>query len=132
MSQGKFRDDLMYRLKVLVIPLAPLRERREDIILLAQHFLTILHEERGGDLKTFATPTLERLVAHAWPGNVRELRHAMEYSMAVSQRNEIQPDDLPQNLKDAQPVAPFDLHLDGQEKIDLRELTSKFEQDLIH
>jgi DNA-binding NtrC family response regulator len=131
-AQGKFRDDLMYRLKVLVITLAPLRERREDIILLAQHFLTMLMQERGGEPKTFSTPTLERLVAHAWPGNVRELRHAVEYSMAISPRAEIQPEDLPQNLKDAQPVAPFALHLDGQEKIDLRELTNKFEQDLIH
>src|SRR5262249_53889190 len=100
--------------------------------LLAQHFLTMLMQERGGEPKTFSTPTLERLVAHSWPGNVRELRHAVEYSMAISPRSEIQPEDLPQNLKDAQPVAPFTLHLDGQEKIDLRELTNKFEQDLIH
>ena len=130
-AQGRFRDDLMYRLKVLVVPLAPLRERREDIILLAQHFLAQLMQERGGDPKTFATATLERLIAHSWPGNVRELRHAVEYSLAISRTSEIQPDDLPPSLKDAKPAAPFQLNLDTQEKVDLRDLTGKFEQDLI-
>jgi DNA-binding NtrC family response regulator len=83
-AEGKFRDDLYYRLNVIEIRLPPLRERREDIPLLAQHFLDRLSHELGKDVNSISEVGLKLLMDHDWPGNVRELENAVERAMVTS------------------------------------------------
>ena len=93
-----FREDLYYRLKVFQIELAPLRERREDILPLSQHFLSALqYEDRGSvDLSPRAR---ELLMAYHWPGNIRELKHFIEEAFLVSNGTTIYPENLPDDLR---------------------------------
>jgi DNA-binding NtrC family response regulator len=86
-ADGKFRQDLFYRLNVFPIDVPPLRERPDDVELLAEHFLDILNHKIGGD-KRFAPDALERLTQHRWPGNVRELKNLVERAYILSE-NEI-------------------------------------------
>jgi DNA-binding NtrC family response regulator len=83
--EGKFREDLYYRLKVVQLVVPPLRERREDIPLLARHFLNEYSRRFGVGPYKVTPPLLEQLLAHDWPGNVRELENAIESLVALSQ-----------------------------------------------
>ncbi len=82
-AEGKFRDDLFYRLNVIEIRIPPLRDRREDIPLLARHFLERLSHELGKDISDFSEGALRLLMDHNWPGNVRELENAVERAMVT-------------------------------------------------
>jgi DNA-binding NtrC family response regulator len=83
-AEGTFREDLFYRLSVIPIHLPPLRERGEDVVLVAEHFLRTLSEQYGMD-PTPITPELRRaLTSHPWPGNVRELRNSLERALLLS------------------------------------------------
>jgi DNA-binding NtrC family response regulator len=82
-AAGKLREDLLYRLNVFPITLPPLRERGDDVELLANHFLARLNREEGTD-KSFTAPALLRLRGHSWPGNVRELRNVVQRAFIVS------------------------------------------------
>lgn len=93
--QGTFRSDLYYRLNVVLIHLPPLRERREDIPALAQHFLAQLRSRYGSDDRHFATETLEVMQHYPWPGNVRELHNAVEHAYALAAGPVILPSHLP-------------------------------------
>ena len=97
-EQGKFRQDLYYRLRVIEIALPPLRERTEDVPLLVEHFLKKLEHERG---RTFSvTPqALSVLVSYAWPGNVRELENALEAAVALTRAGVLTPEDLPPKVR---------------------------------
>ncbi|HEX7880899.1 MAG TPA: sigma-54 dependent transcriptional regulator [Candidatus Eisenbacteria bacterium] len=77
-AEGKFREDLLYRLKVVVIQLPPLRERKSDIPLLADHFLREFNDQNGKSVTGLTRGAMELLMQHEWPGNVRELRNLME------------------------------------------------------
>lgn len=131
-AAGKFREDLSYRLKVLVMRLPALRERREDILLLSRHFLESLSKERGGAPKEIDAEAAERLKRHAWPGNVRELRHAMEYAFSVSKGDRIMAADLPVSVLGCDTGKPYVLNLGVLERIDMRTVAENFERDLIH
>ncbi len=96
--EGSFREDLFYRLNVVSVQLPPLRERREDIPALAQHFLEKYAKLNEKKISEIAPETLARLEAYAWPGNVRELENAIERAVAVSQHAILFPDDLPVSL----------------------------------
>ena len=91
-ADGKFRDDLYYRLNVIEIRLPPLRERREDIPLLARHFLERLAHELGKDIGEISEGALKLLMDYHWPGNVRELENAVERAM-VTCRNHVLTED---------------------------------------
>jgi DNA-binding NtrC family response regulator len=91
---GTFRQDLFYRLSVLRLSLPPLRQRREDIVLLARHFLHRFTTELGRPTVDFSSAALDRLMAHPWPGNVRELRHAIERAVLIGQGVLLGADDL--------------------------------------
>jgi DNA-binding NtrC family response regulator len=82
--EGKFREDLFYRLNILPIEMPPLRERREDIPLLVQHFLTKVCASEEIPMKEVSPETMERLQQHPWPGNVRQLENAVEMAVALS------------------------------------------------
>src|SRR5438309_1459598 len=88
-TEGRFREDLYYRLKVINLHIPPLRERTEDIPLLARHFLTEYSRRFGVGPFKLTPSLLERLNAYSWPGNVRELENAIESLVVLSQGNEI-------------------------------------------
>jgi DNA-binding NtrC family response regulator len=83
-SEGKLREDLFYRLNVFPLHLPPLRERDEDVVLLAEHFLNALNDDAEGPPKRFTRAALERLRAHAWPGNVRELKNVVQRAFILA------------------------------------------------
>jgi two-component system, NtrC family, response regulator GlrR len=95
-AQGGFRQDLYFRLNVLPVALPPLRERREDVPLLADHFLQQFDPSHGGDGtdRSFTPDALQKLLGHDWPGNVRELRHVIERSVLLSSNDEIDANDI--------------------------------------
>ncbi len=93
-ADGSFREDLFYRLNVIPIALPPLRERREDIPLLIDHFLEHLSVEMNRRVDGVSPEALALLMRHDWPGNVRELRNVLERAMVVAQSPRLQPDDL--------------------------------------
>ncbi len=94
-KKGTFRDDLFYRLNVVPIHLPPLRERREDIPLLIEHFIATFSTEYKVEPKKVAPEALEKLVSYPWPGNIRELQNVIERMFALSQSKEITLADLP-------------------------------------
>jgi two-component system, NtrC family, response regulator GlrR len=85
-KSGRFREDLFYRIHVIPIYLPPLRERKEDIPLLVDHFLNNFSRKMKKDKKVISMPALQKLMSHNWPGNVRELENAIEYAVAMSAR----------------------------------------------
>ena len=96
--EKRFREDLYYRLNVITITVPPLRERREDIPLLAHHFLRVYAAKNNRRLDTFNDEALARLEAYAWPGNVRELENAVERAVVLARGNVIQVSDLPTSV----------------------------------
>jgi len=95
---GRFREDLYYRLNVIQLDLPPLRNRREDIPLLAAHFLKFYADENGMEPRTLAPETLRMLSDYEWPGNVRELENVIERGVVLSTMREIGPDLLPASI----------------------------------
>jgi DNA-binding NtrC family response regulator len=87
---GRFREDLFYRLNGVTIRIPPLRERREDILLLADHFLDAFAKETGMERKPLSNESKKLLFSYAWPGNVRELENTMKNAFVISQGHEIQ------------------------------------------
>ena len=97
-EEGRFREDLYYRLNVVAIETPPLRTRQDDVLLLASHFLQRFCEENGKVIHGFSEAAVQRLTRHAWPGNVRELENAIERAVVVCRGDEIGVDDLPATL----------------------------------
>jgi DNA-binding NtrC family response regulator len=93
-TEGKFRDDLYYRLQVIPIRIPPLRERKEDILPLAEHFLQMYNAKNNRDVKGISREAQKILLAHDWHGNVRELENAMERAVILCTGKEITPDDF--------------------------------------
>lgn len=100
-AEGRFREDLYYRVNVFSIAIPPLRERREDIPPLAEHFLKRFTQSMNKPVTRFAVETLELMREFDWPGNVRELQNAIERAVLVCKTSEIQPDDLPLQVSDS-------------------------------
>ena len=98
-EQGTFREDLYYRLNVVSILAPLLRERKEDIPLLAQHFLTRYANLRGKKIKSISPQVMDQLCRYSWPGNVRELENVMERAVILSKENVILPEHLPVRLR---------------------------------
>jgi two-component system, NtrC family, response regulator PilR len=94
-AEGRFREDLYYRINVIPIVLPPLRERREDIPLIAEHFLTKYNEQMGKSIAAISGEAMELLAAYDWPGNIRELENVMERAIALESTPTILPDSLP-------------------------------------
>ena len=98
-ARGNFRSDLYYRLNVISIEIPPLRERREDIPVLAESFLTEIAKKRGEEPKQLSPEAAEQLQEYSWPGNVRELENAIERAVILASNGTIYPTALPDKVK---------------------------------
>ncbi|MFH7320394.1 sigma 54-interacting transcriptional regulator [Desulfurivibrio sp. D14AmB] len=123
-AEGSFREDLYYRLNVFPIYLPPLRERRTDILLLAEFFLEKFAEENGKDIRRISTPAIDLLTQYHWPGNVRELQNCMERAVLICDEETVKSYHLPPTLQSS----------DSQRRISPSSFTAAvegFERELI-
>jgi len=99
---GTFREDLFYRINVVPIHLPPLRQRSNDILILAQFFVKLFSEKSEVEIKEITETVAQRLLDYQWPGNVRELRNAMERAVTLSEGKKLQIEDLPESIRNYQ------------------------------
>ena len=136
-EEGKLRRDLFYRLGVVSITIPPLRERKEDITLLANSFRLACNEEMRRQVQGIDAKTLQVFQNYSWPGNVRELQHAIEHAMNVlpDTQSMISPKYLPRHILDESMVQPSELEVQPQPFLQLEgsldETLKRFEQDAI-
>ena len=104
-ADGQFREDLYYRINVIPVRLPSLRERVEDIPLLAEHFVAKFAAQMKKNISGISGGAMARLTAYGWPGNVRELENAMERAVALERTPAILPESLPESVRDATPAA---------------------------
>ncbi len=102
-SEGRFREDLFYRLNVIPLVIPALRDRADDILLIADHFLSKFSKEMGKPLDGFSPEAAGLLKAYPWPGNVRELENVVERAVALEQGYRVEPGTLPQSLRTGRP-----------------------------
>ncbi|HEX8109567.1 MAG TPA: sigma 54-interacting transcriptional regulator, partial [Kofleriaceae bacterium] len=126
-AAGRFRQDLFFRLHVLPVKLPPLRERREDIPVLCQHFISKLAPKTNTRVRAVSDAALGRIMAYHWPGNVRELENAIEQALVFAEGEEISPSALPQFLQGG---AEED-RLDVPRELSLPEILDDLERQLI-
>ncbi|MBM4330562.1 MAG: sigma-54-dependent Fis family transcriptional regulator [Deltaproteobacteria bacterium] len=119
-KEGTFREDLFYRLNIVPIHLPPLRERAEDIPLLAQHFLQKYRQEMGRALKKISPAAAEMLMRYSWPGNVRELENIMERVIIMTDEELIQPRHLPLSLQESPEGISLNIPKTSEELKDLK------------
>ena len=103
---GNFREDLFYRLNVIPIQLPPLRERRNDIPLLARHFLRKFAEEQNKTVQRFSPEAMRLLLNYDWPGNVRELENSIEHATVIAKSKYVEISELPSAIQQAKPRNP--------------------------
>ena len=132
-QQGRFRDDLFYRLNVVTIGIPPLRERKSDIPFLADHFLEEAAKRSHNEKKSLSRGAMNRLLAYSWPGNVRELGNAIERASILSNGSVIQPEDFPSAPYTSRPrPATHDIEEGWLEnKASLNETLEAVEKELI-
>ena len=123
-AEGTFREDLYYRLNVFTIFVPPLRERKADLLLLADHFLEKFSREHGKVIKRISTPAIDMLMSYHWPGNVRELENALERSVLVCDGQVIHGHHLPPTLQTADASGTVT-------RVSLKDAVEGFERDLI-
>jgi len=123
-AAGTFREDLYYRLNVFAIFVPPLRERKSDVLLLAEHFLEKYSSRHGKNIKRISTPAIDMLMSYHWPGNVRELENTIERSVLVCDGNVIHGHHLPPTLQTAEASGTV-MTLSFKEAVDA------YEKDLI-
>src|SRR5258707_10902255 len=123
-AEGKFREDLYYRLNVFTIFVPPLRDRKADLLLLVDHFLEKFSREHGKIIKRISTPAIDMLMAYHWPGNVRELENALERSVLVCDGQVIHAHHLPPSLQTAESSGTIT-------RVSLSDAVAAYEKDLI-
>jgi two-component system response regulator AtoC len=127
-AEGKFREDLFYRLNVLPLQLPPLRERKEDIPLLVDHFIHKYNEQHGLGTEGIAEDALAWLLEYSWPGNVRELENTIERAMILTQGKKIKADSLPSEILGDRPPWKRDL---WAEEFSIKKASRILEEELI-
>jgi DNA-binding NtrC family response regulator len=129
-KKGAFREDLYYRINVVPVAVPPLRNRKEDIPLLANHFVKHFQEENKRGPERISEEALDLLMNYDWPGNVRELENLIERVMALSSAETIRSEDLPINVRESVRINRLkDAVLDGE--ISLTKAVAEFERDII-
>lgn len=129
--EGLFREDLYYRLNVIKITLPPLRERKEDIPSLANHFLAKYNEELERNIKRIASETMDMLTAYRFPGNVRELENIIERAVALERTDVILPESLPEGIKGKRETSADEGIEFPDEGIDLEKVIDDMERKLL-
>jgi len=128
-SHEEFREDLFHRLNVVQFRLPPLRERGDDVLLLAEHFLNTFGPALNKKIKTISRAARQKLVVHHWPGNVRELRNVVERALILENSREIQPESLPDFQVEAQLRKAGSPRMTGES---LDDIMSNFEREVIN
>ncbi|MDE3155814.1 MAG: sigma 54-interacting transcriptional regulator, partial [Acidobacteriota bacterium] len=123
-ADGTFREDLFYRLNVFTIFAPPLRERKADIMLLADHFLEKFAIEHGKAIKRISTPAIDMLMSYHWPGNVRELENTVERAVLVCDGHAIHAHHLPPTLQTAEASGT-------DARVSLKDAIGAYEKDLL-
>jgi len=129
-QSGRFREDLYYRLNVITIEMPPLRDRKEDIPLLAAHFLELYAKENERDVQAFSPAAMDALAEYPWPGNVRELENAVERAVVLCPGATIEVEELPQAVRSGrrEPLPASEVSAEG---IDFRQAVSSYQERLI-
>lgn len=131
-QEGRFREDLYYRLHVVIIHLPPLRERREDIPLLVNCFMKKYTAQQRVAVLSISQEALRVLTRYHWPGNIRELENAIEHAIAFCTSDMIMPKDLPENLREEEtPSGLFSIELSTIDSLDLQDTLSDAEKKLL-
>jgi|Deesub1362A_J573_1020465.scaffolds.fasta_scaffold00118_13 DNA-binding NtrC family response regulator len=130
-QEGRFREDLYYRLSVIPIHIPPLRERKEDIRILVEHFLDKFNRSKKRRVDGISPEAMERLVAYSWPGNVRELENLIERLVVLKQEGTIQVDDLPEKIAGTSVQQFTGRFILPEEGINLSSAVQQFERELI-
>jgi len=125
-EQGRFREDLFYRVNVIHLELPPLRSRSGDVLLLAQAFLGELAVRSGRPIAKFSAAAAEKLAAYDWPGNVRELRNCVERAVTLSHSPLVDVQDLPRKVRDFQPGHVLIAGDDPSELMPLEEVERRY------
>ncbi len=125
---GRFREDLFYRINVLLIHIPPLRNRREDVNLLIDHFISRNNARLGTRIRGVSTEARKLLLEYAWPGNVRELENTIERAMVLAESDLLEVGDLPERIRDA--LDPVQVHLASGE-LSIKRTAAAIEQILI-
>ncbi len=135
-AEGGFRQDLYYRLDVVSIRLPPLRERRDDIPLLARHFLSYYSKQTGKSVSAISDNAMQLLSNYRWPGNIRELEHAIEQAVALSYQPVLLPEDLPREVREqtshqfaSKPATPSEFNFPDQPS--LEEMKKRYVQHVL-
>ena len=128
---GKFREDLYYRLNVVPLPIPPLRERLEDIPLLAAYFLNKLGIKLNRAELTISSNAISKLQAHTWPGNIRELEHILERMAVLSRNDSLDEQDVPDFHVGQEAVNLASIALDHVDRVDMESVVRDVESRLI-
>ena len=127
-KEGRFREDLFYRLNVLQVNVPPLRDRKEDIVLLVEHFIERTNGRLGTSIRGIEAAATKVLLDYRWPGNVRELENVIERAVVLADGDRIRVDDLPERLRE--PVDPIQTMLDSGE-LSIKKTARFMEETLI-
>jgi DNA-binding NtrC family response regulator len=131
-AEGRFRSDLLFRLNTVELHIPPLRERREDIPLLASHFLRQYAQRYRKPVKGLEPAALEKMLEHPWPGNVRELDHAVERSVLISTSELIHPSDLGLESERATSARIEDMSLEEVEYLLIKKALARHSGNISH
>ncbi|MBV9074874.1 MAG: sigma-54-dependent Fis family transcriptional regulator [Acidobacteria bacterium] len=131
-AKGNFREDLLFRLNTIEIHLPPLRERREDIPLLAQHFLKAYAQRYRKQVNRFDPAAMQKMLEHFWPGNVRELDHSVERAVLLAQTDSIRPSDLGLSDKRESTSSIEEMSLEEVESLLIRKTLSRYSGNISH
>ena len=131
-QERRFREDLYFRLNVLPIEVPPLRERREDVPLLVNHFLDVFNQSRQSAVESISASAMQRLIAYAWPGNIRELENLIERMVLLTTSNELDEADLPAELLAQSPAGATVAPEVPPTGLSMPQVLKDIETDMIH
>lgn len=129
-AEQTFRQDLLFRINTIELTLPPLRERKEDIVLLANHFLKKLNQKYRKQISSLSKEAINSILNYHWPGNIREIEHIIERAVIITDNKIIQPDDLHFSVKKAEASVIKNLNLEETEKLLVQQAIEKHQGNI--